>query len=154
MYRILFVFILFISCNNAKKNSQSTENLNVVKSKMMMYELQKYLTHADEVTNGDVKEFYIIFFKNGSECLFEINYKIDSYSLTDTTSNDGYLNINGKKIFFYGLNLPFTRNLIDPKFLKKEKVNVIKREEKYKYSDDLFQLYLITKGKIIRLAKA
>ncbi|WP_123947466.1 hypothetical protein [Flavobacterium reichenbachii] len=121
----------------------------------MMEELEKYLKHADEVTNSEVKEFHINFYEDGSECLFEINYENNLYSLENMKSNDGYLNINDKKIFFHGLNLFCSRDFINSRFLKKEKVNVKRYNKKYKYGDDLFQLYLIIgKGKLRRLAKA
>ncbi|MBP1223587.1 hypothetical protein [Flavobacterium sp. 1355] len=155
MYRFLFVFILFFSCTNGKNNSQSTENLNAIKSKMMMEELEKYLKHADEVTNNEVKEFHINFYKDGNECLFEINYENNLYSLENVKSNDGHLNVNGKTIFFHGLNLFCTKDFINSKFLKKEKATIKRHGKKYKYGDDLFQLYLITENsKLRRLAKA
>lgn len=155
MYRFLFVFILFFSCTNGKNNSQSDENLDAVKSKMMMEVLQKYLKHADEVTNNEVKEFYINFYEDGNECLFVINYENDLYTLENIKSNDGYLSIDGKKIFFHGLNLLCTKDLINSKFLKNGESNIKRQGKKYKYGDDLLQLYAITeKGKLRRLAKA
>lgn len=155
MYRLLFVFIIFFSCTNGKNNSKSTENLNAIQSKMMMVELEKYLKRAGEVTNNEVKEFYINFYKDGNECLFEINYENQLYSLENIKSNDGYLNIKGKRIFFHGLNLFCTKDLINSKFLNKGEANIVKNGKKYKYGDDLFQLYSITgNGKIRRIAKA
>lgn len=155
MRTFLFVFILFFSCTNGKNNPQSTENLKAIKSKMMMEELEKYLKHADEVTNSEVKEFHINFYEDNKECLFEINYENNLYSLENIKSNDGYLNINGKTIFFHGLNLFCTKDLINSKSLRKGNTDVKRLGRKYKYGEDLFQLFLITqKGKIRRLAKA
>jgi len=155
MYRFVFILILFFSCNNRKDDSQPTENLNAIKSKIMVEELEKYLQHADYVTNNEVKEFHINFYKDGNECLFEINYENHLYSLENMKSNDGHLNINGKTIFFHGLNLFCSRDFINTKSLNKEEVNVKRHSKEYKYVDDLFQLYLITeKGKFRRLSKA
>lgn len=154
MYKFLFIFILFFSCNE-KKDSQPIENLNAIKSKIMMEELEKYLKHADDVTNNEVKEFYINFYQDGKECLFCIYYENNLYNLENMKSNDGHLNINDKTIFFHGLNLSCSRDFINSKFLNKGKVNIKRHAKEYKHDDDLFQLYLITgKGKLRRLAKA
>lgn len=147
--------MLFFSCTNGKNNSQSTENLNAIISKRLMEELEKYFKHADEVTNNEVKEFHINFYEDGSECLFEINYENNLYTLENIKSNDGYLNINDKTIFFHGLNLSCTKGLVNSKFLKKEEARVKRHGKKYEHGDDLFQLYVITeKGEVRRLAKA
>ena len=150
----LFIFALFFSCNE-KKDSQPIENLSAITSKMMMEELEKYLKHADDVTNNQVKEFHINFYQEGNECLFYIYYESNLYSLENMKSNDGHLIINGKTIFFHGLNLFCSRGFINSKYLNKRKINIKRHGKEYKNYDELFQLYLITgKGKLRRLAKA
>lgn len=122
---------------------------------MMLEELKKYLNHADEVTNSEVKEFHINFYENGNECLFEINYENNLYSLENAKSNDGHLKIDDKTIYFHGLSLSCSKDFINSKSLNMEKVNIKRQSKEYKHGNDLFQLYLITgKGKLRKLAKA
>ena len=155
MYRFLFIILLFFSCNQKENNSRLNHNLNAVKSKMMMKELEKYLKRADEVTNNEVKEFHVIFYQDGNECLFEINYENHSYNLENVELNDGHLNLDGKTFFFHGLNLSCTKDFVNSNLLNKEKVSFKRSNKDYKYGGDLFQLFLVTgKGKLRRLAKA
>lgn len=155
MYRFLFIILLFISCNQKENNSKLNQNLNAVKSKMMMDELEKYLKRADEVTNNEVKEFHVIFYQDENECLFEINYENHSYNLENLELNDGHLNIDGKTFFFHGLSLSCTKDFVDSNLLSKEKISLKRHNKDYWHNDDLFQLFLLTgKGKLRRLAKA
>lgn len=150
----LFLFILFLSCNDGKNSSQPSQGLNAIKSKMMIEEIEKYLKRADEITNKEVKEFHVVFYESHKECLFEINYENNSYNLENLELNNGHINIENITIFFHGLNLPCTRDFVNIKLLNKEKITIKRYKKEYVDDSDLFQLYLITgKGKLRRLAK-
>lgn len=143
----LFIFLFFYSCENDK-------NLNPIKSKTLNYEIKEYLKRADEITNNEVKQFHLTFYKNKNDCLFEINYANHSYILDNINLNDGHFKVDDKIIFLHGIDLLCSDYFIDKEKLNFEKIDIKESSKDYKKIDDLFQLYLITtNGKFRRLAK-